>query len=185
MRRSALQLFFALIGCFIVSSTDADLVVGQKCAFNFTDVDGSKFSAADDRITTIVVTPPGNVDKARMLGDRIPDYCLANPAYRMITILNFEKQHTSPVRKILAALVRRRLNGEAKRLQQRYTARKITRDPRKDVCAVADFDGTAVSQLGVPQGSPTFQVFVFKRNGELLQRWSDVPTAAELAAVLK
>jgi hypothetical protein len=185
MRRGPLQLFFALIGFFIASSTDADLVVGQKCAFNFTDVDGNKFSAADDRVTTIVVTPPGNVDKVRMVGDRIPDYCLANPAYRMITILNFEKQHTLPMRKILAALVRRRLNGEGKRLQQRYAARKITRDPRKDVCAVADFDGSAVSQLGIPHGSTTLQVFVFGRNGELLQRWNDVPSAPDLAAVIK
>lgn len=185
MRRSARQLFFALIGFFIASSADADLFVGQKCAFNFTDVDGNKFSSADGRVTTIVVTPPGNVDKVRMVGDRIPDYCLASPAYRMITILNFEKQHTSPMRKILAALVRRRLNGEAKRLQQRYTAKKITGDPRKDVCAVADFDGASVSQLGVLHGSTTFQVFVFGRSEELVQRWNDVPTAAELAAVMK
>lgn len=161
------------------------MAVGQKCAFNFTDVDGNKFSAADDRVTTIVVTPAGNVDKVRMVGDRIPDYCLANPAYRMITILNFEKQHTLPMRKILAALVRRRLKGEARRLQQRYAARQITGDARKDVCAVADFDGTAVSQLGVPHGSITFHVFVFNRSGELLQRWSDAPTTAELAAVMK
>jgi hypothetical protein len=185
VRCRALQLFFALNAFFTALSVDAELAVGQKCAFNFTDVDGNKFSATDGRVTTIVVTPPGKVDKARVVGDRAPDYCLANPIYRMITILNFEKQHSSPVRMFLSAIVRKRLNGEGKRLQQRYAARKITRDPRKDVFAVADFDGSAVAQLGISHGSTTFQVFVFGRTGELLQRWSDVPTAEDLAAVIK
>jgi hypothetical protein len=30
-----------------------------------------------------------------------------------------------------------------------------------------------------------FRIFVFGRNGELLQRWDDVPTAEQLAEALK
>ena len=56
--------------------------------------------------------------------------------------------------------MRRRINAEAKRVQPRYDAKKITRDPRREIFAAADFDGMLVSQLGEPKSS-TFQAFVF------------------------
>jgi hypothetical protein len=50
---------------------------------------------------------------------------------------------------------------------------------------VADFDGTASSQLGGQPEATEFHVFVFGRNGELLQQWNEVPSAEDLAAALK
>ena len=82
-------------------------------------------------------------------------------------------------------LVRHRLDEEGKRLQRRYDAKKIARDARDDTFAVADFDGALSSQLGAQPGSLDFRVFVFGRNGELLQQWNDLPSAADLAAVIK
>jgi hypothetical protein len=89
------------------------------------------------------------------------------------------------MRAIINALVRRRLDGEAQRLQTRYIAKKITRDARKDVFAVTDFDGTVGSQIGIPADSIAFQVLVLGRKGELLARWTDVPSPEQLAAVVK
>jgi len=66
-----------------------------------------------------------------------------------------------------------------------YDAKKLARDARRDIFAVADFDGTATSQLGVQPDSSAFRVFVFGRSGELLRQWDDVPSAAELATVVK
>jgi hypothetical protein len=103
----------------------------------------------------------------------------------MITVLNFERKHTGAGRMFATMLVRHRLDEEAKRLQSRYGAKKIARDARHDVYAVADFDGTVSSQLGAQSESLGFHVFVFGREGELLQQWDDVPSAAELAAVVK
>ena len=183
MSRARLQCFFVIGAIF--TAAFAGSVLGQTYSVTLTDVDGNKFATADGHVTILVVTSSTNTDKARLVGDRVPDFCLANPTYRMITVLRFEKKHRSPMRRIINAVVRRRLDSEAKRLQQRYKAMNMTRDARKDAFAVTDFDGTIGSQLGIPAGSTAFQVLVLARNGELLRRWTDVPTADELSAALK
>jgi hypothetical protein len=81
--------------------------------------------------------------------------------------------------------VRRHLDEEAKRLQPRYDAKKITHNARDDVFAVVDFDGTVSSQLGGQLETTDFRVFVFGKDGKLLKQWDNVPAADDLAAVLK
>lgn len=88
-------------------------------------------------------------------------------------------------RRVATAFIRHRVREEAKRLQARYAALKISRDAKSDIFVVADFDGTAASQLGEPAGATDFCVFVFGQSGELLAQWRSVPSADELAAALK
>lgn len=166
-------------------STVAKLELGKVYKINFVDVDGNIFSTADRRITIVVLISQANIDKARAVGDRIPDFCLANPNYRMISVLAFEKKHSKPVRMIMSAVMRRRLDGEASRLQPRYDRLKISHDARHDVFAVADFDGAVSAQLDAKFEASLFRVFVFGKTGDLLKQWNDVPTAEELAAALK
>lgn len=158
---------------------------GQIYSVSFTDVDGHTFSTSDGHVTVVVLTTTADSEKARTVGDRVPDYCLGNPDYRMVTVLNFKSKHTSIGHMLATMLVRHRLNQEAKRLQARYNAQNIARDARHDVFAVTDFDGTVSSQLGAQMDSASFRVLVFGRKGELLQQWNDVPSAADLAAVVK
>jgi hypothetical protein len=164
---------------------DATLSNGQIYALNFVDVDGHSLSTADGHVTVLVLATPADSDKARAVGDHVPDYCLGNPNYRMITVLQFNRRKTQIGRKIATMIVRHRLGNEARRLQTRYDAKKIARDARSDIFTVTDFDGTAASQLGEQVEATDFRVFVFGRNGELLAQWNDVPTAEELAAVIK
>ena len=181
------QFFFLAqsISFLLVLPLHAALSAGQIYKLNFTDVDGRTLSTSDGHVTVVVLTTTADPEKARSVGDRVPDYCLGDPNYRMITVLNFSKKHSGIVRRIATMLVRHRLDEEAKRLQRRYDAKKIARDARQDTFAVTDFDGALSSQLGAQPGSLHFRVFVFGRNGELLQQWNDVPTAADLAAVIK
>src|SRR5207249_3718538 len=125
-----------------------EATVGQSYRINFVDIDGNTFSTADGHITTVVLIGKSNTDKARAVGDRTPDLCLANPIYRMVTVLAFEKKHSKPVRVILTSLVRRRVDSEARQLQTRYDRLKIARNAHQDVFAVADFDGSMTTQLG-------------------------------------
>jgi hypothetical protein len=159
--------------------------LGESYRINFADIDGSALSTADGHITTVVLISKSNIDKARAVGDRIPDFCLTNPIYRMITVLAFEKKHSKPVRMILSSLMRRRVDAEARLLQTRYDRLKIARNARQDVFAVADFDSAVTTQLGSKPAAALFHVFVFGRNGQLLKQWDDVPTTEELAAALK
>jgi len=182
-RAQILIAVFAL--CAPLISIFAQPTAGEKYRINFVDVDGNALSTADRRITTLVLTTQSNIDKARAVGDRIPDFCLGNSNYRMITVLAFEKQYSKPVRMILTSVMRRRLDSEARRLQSRYDQLKIVRNARQDVSAAADFDGTINTQLSLQPAAALFHVFVFARKGELLKQWNDVPKAEELAAVLK
>jgi hypothetical protein len=179
--------FFSAAGALIffsVAMLRADLVTGDNYPVIFADVDGHNFSTADGRITLLVLTTSADADRARAVADRVPDYCLANPDYRMITIANLTGKYARIARRMVTWLVRQRLNAEAKRLQKRYDARQIQRDARRDVFAVADFDGTVTSQLGTKPEASEFRVFVFGRNGKLLSQWNDVPDAKELDAAL-
>ena len=184
MSRGRLQFFFFAALLFI-SPLRGDPIIGQTYSLTMIDVDKNKLATADGQVAILVVTSSADADKARTVGDRVPEYCLGNPEFRMITILRFEKKHHAPMRAIVNALIRRRLDAEAKRFQARYAAKNIARNPRSDLCTVADFEGTIGSQLGIPVGSTAFQVLVLNRKGELLQRWTDPPTAEELAAVVK
>lgn len=181
MRISALQFFF-LVTSIPFASVLGDLSVGETHALKFVDLDGNTLSTADGHVTVVVLTTKADLPKTQAVGDRIPDFCLGNTVYRMITLVKFG-QHSAPVRNFLMRMARRRLDAEGKRLQTRYVAHKIARDARHDIFAVADFDGSIVSQLD--SGSVLFRVFVFGRAGELLKQWDDVPIAAELADALK
>lgn len=165
--------------------TRAGLTIGQRYEITLVDIDGQSLSTADGRTTTIVLTSKGNVDKAHTVGDRIPDFCLGNPNYRMITVVAFETNHSKPVRAFLTSAIRRRVNSEAKQLQARYDRLKIDHDARREVLVVADFDGATTAQFQSKWSSSLFQVFVFGKNGELLKQWSEVPSAEELSSSLK
>ena len=183
----ALRLFFCATGVsfFLAASLHGMLSNGQRYALNFVDIDGHKLSTADGHVTVLVLATTGDAEKVRAVGDSVPDYCLGNPRYKMITIVHFTRKHTAIGRKIATAFLRHRVKEEAKRLQARYDARKIVRDARSDIFTVTDFDGTASSQLGGQSEAANFHVFVFSERGELLQQWSAVPSAEQLADALK
>jgi hypothetical protein len=173
------------VSFILAASLHGMLSNGQRYTLNFVDIDGHKLSTADGHVTVLVLTTTGDSEKVRAVGDRAPDYCLGNPKYRMITIVHFTRNYTAIGRKIATMLVRHRINEEAKRLQARYDAKKIARDARSDIFTVTDFDRTAWSQFGGQTEAANFHVFVFNGSGQLLQQWSGVPSAADLAAHLK
>jgi hypothetical protein len=177
--------FIASAICTASMSVVADPTIGQSYRIDFSDVDGNALSTADGRFNVIVLSSKANSDKARMVGDRIPDFCLGNANYRMTTAVVFETKHSGAVRAVLRAAIRHRLDSEAQRLQKRYDEHKISREARHDVFALADFDGTIATQLDLKPDAGLFHILVFGKNGELLKQWTDVPSAEELAAALK
>jgi hypothetical protein len=183
----ALQFFFVVGTLILLPATrlHGALSIGATYALGFVDIDGNKHSTADGHVTVVVLTTTADREKARTVGDRVPEHCLGNPDYRMITIIRFARRHTVVGRSIATALIRHRVNEEAKRLQARYDAKKIIRDAGKDIFVATDFDGSVSSQLGEPEGAKDFCVFVFGRNGELIAQWHGVPSAEQLAAAVK
>jgi len=183
----ALQIFLSLAPALILPAAPVrgTLSTGNTYSISFVDLDGNKFSTADGHVTIVVLTTPADREQARTVGDRVPDFCLGKPTYRMITVIHFTGRHMAIGRRMATAFIRHRVREEAKRLQARYDAQKISRDAKSDIFVVTDFDGTAASQLGQPAGAIDFCVFVFGRTGELLAQWHSVPSAGELGAAIK
>ena len=178
------QCFF-LIG--LVAATAlyaADLRVGSSYQFTFTDVDQEQLSISDGHVSIVSVVTREHEAKAQALGDRVPHQYYGDPKFRLITIVNFQQGIFAPFRGLIMAIIRSRLDAEAKNLQKVYSERKLTRNARDDIFVVADFDGKAVSQLGIAPKSSEFAVFVFDGRGRLVRRWNDVPSAEALAQAL-
>jgi hypothetical protein len=180
----ALQIFSAAL-LFSVASALGALSTGNSYSVSFVDLDGNKLSTADGHSTIVVLTTAADREQARTVGDRVPDFCLGNPAYRMITVVNFTGRHTAIGRRVATAIIRHRMHEAGKRLQARYDSQKISRDAKGDIFVVTDFDGKIAAQLGQPAGATDFCVFVFGQTGKLLAQWHSVPSTDELAAALK
>lgn len=173
---------FLLFSLLAASPAEAiQLRVGNNYPLSFTDVDRHQLSTADGHVTIITVTTRRDEDKAQALGDNVPRIYYGDPKFRLVTLVNFQQSVLSPFRGMLSAIIRRRLDDEAKELQKTYTERHLTRNPRDDIFVVADFDGKAVSQLGISPTSPEFAVFIFDGRGRLVRRWAEVPSAEALA----
>jgi hypothetical protein len=183
----ALQIFLLVSTALFLSGAllRATLSTGTSYSIGFVDIDGKKLSTADGHVTIVVLTTAVDHEKARTVGDRVPDFCLGNPDYRMITVIHFTGRHLAIGRRIATAFIRRRVREEARRLQARYDAQKISRDAQSDIFVVTDFDGTTATQLDQAEVAKDVRVLVFGRTGELLAQWQGVPTADQLAGVLK
>jgi len=183
----ALQNFLPLATALFLPAAliHGELSTGTTHSISFVDLDGNKLSTADGHITIVVLTTSADREQARIVGDHVPDFCLGNPAYRMITVVHFTHSHMAIGRRVATAFIRHRMSEAAKRLQARYDAQKISRDAKSDIFVVTDFDGTIASQLGQSAEATDFCVFVFGQKGELLAQWHSVPSTDELAAALK
>jgi hypothetical protein len=183
----ALQIFLLLATAFLFPAIVARgaLSKGNTYSISLVDIDGNKLSTADGHTTIVVLTTSADREQARTVGDHVPDFCLGNPAYRMITVVHFIRQHLALGRRMATGFIRHRVHEATKRLQARYNAQKISRDAKSDIFVVTDFNGTIASQLGQSPEATELCVFVFGQSGELLAQWHSVPSAEELATAVK
>jgi hypothetical protein len=170
---------------FAAHSAEAALELGSVHALSFIDVDRHELSTADGHVTIVAVMVRADADKARAVGDRVPNEYKGDPSFRFVTLINFQNNVPSVFRAVTETLIRHRLDQEAPRVQKIYDDKRLTRKARNDLFVVADFDGSAVAKLGLEATSNAFVVFVFDRKGRLTNRWSEVPPAEALAAALK
>src|SRR4051812_39486705 len=180
MSTRGLQMFSLTLLVFIARVCAAPLEQGHTYDFSLHDVDGQDLATADGHVTVITVVTRENEDEAHAVADLVPDRCLGDPKYRYITLVNFQRKLVGPLQGLTRTVIRNRLDAEAKQLKPQYEAKKLTRDPRRDIFVVADFDGTAVEHLGLTPESGRIAVFVFDGHGKLINRWEGVPPAHAL-----
>ena len=93
-----------------MTSILAEPTKGQTYRISFSDIDGDTLSTAEGHITTVVLIGKANVDKAHLVGDRTPDFCLGNADYRMVTVVTFEAKHSRLVRAFMTSVMRHRVD---------------------------------------------------------------------------
>src|SRR3954471_7768642 len=179
------QYFFLFLLFAAVTAGAIQLHPGNTYPLTFTDVDRHQLSTADGHVTIISVVTRRDEAKAQTVGDRYSQIAAGDPKVRLITLVNFQQNILLPLRGIVSAVIRNRLDSEAKDVQKAYAERHINRSARDDLYVVADFDGKAVSQLGIAPISPEFAVFIFDGKGRLVRRWNDVPTLEMLTQAIK
>ena len=190
LRRSKPLGLFACALCVLLADTalatdpPAELHPGNTYSLTFPDVDRQQLSTSDGHVTIITVLTRKDEQKAEQVGERVPRIYLGDPKYRLITLVNFQRGIFPLFQGMINAIIRNRMDAEAKELQAIYTAKHLTRNPRSDIFVVADFDGKAVSKLGISPSSSEFAVFVFDGRGRLVRRWNDVPGSEALAQAL-
>lgn len=178
--------YFFLLAIFAAATADAiELRPGNTYALSLTDVDRHQLSTADGHVTVISVVNRRDEAKAQTVGDRVSQLTSGDPKVRLITLVNFQQNILPPLRGMVSAVIRHRLDLEAKDVQKSYAERHINRNARDDIFVVADFDGKAVTQLGINPISSEFAIFLFDARGRLVRRWNDVPSAEALAQALK
>ncbi len=179
----ALPGFFAAF-VLATSAPAIELRSGNTYSLTFTDVDRHQLSTSDGHVTIITVLTRKDEEKAEQVGERVPHIYLGDPKYRLITLVNFQRGVFPLFQGMINAIIRNRMDAEAKELQAVYTSKHLTRDPRSDIFVVADFDGKAVAKLGISSSSSEFAVFVFDGRGRLVRRWDNVPSPEALAQAL-
>ena len=183
-----LQCFFATVLIGSGLSADASLFSlksGATYKLQFDDVDGRKISTFDGHVSVIVVVTTKDTANAAEVGDRVPIRYKGNQKYRFLTIVHFRTNVSRWFSPIATLAIRNRLDQEATRIQPEYDKRKLRRNPRQDLFAVADFDGSALSKLGLSPDSNGVAVFLFDGNGVMMQYWQKVPDRESLAAALR
>ena len=181
----ASQYLFLTLAFGATSAGGAELRPGNNYPLTFTDVDRHQFSTADGHVTIISVVNRRDEVKAETVGERVSKISFGDPKVRLITLVNFQQNILPPLRGMVNAIIRHRLDQEAKEIQKSYAERHINRNARDDIFVVADYDGKAVSQLGINPISSEFAVFVFDGRGRLVRRWNDVPSEEALALAIK
>lgn len=189
-RRPSLRAIFRGPQCFfflaaVATAQAITLQTGNTYPMTFTDVDRHQLSTADGHVTIISVVVRRDEAKAEMVGERMSKITFGDPKVRLINLVNFQQNIFPPLRGMVSAVIRHRLDQEAKEVQKKYADLHINRNARDDIFVVADFDGKAVSQLGIAPTSSEFAVFIFDGKGRLVRRWGDVPTPEQLAQAIK
>ena len=185
--RRLLRPLFCLLFAAILTNPAVragEMHTGNTYALTFTDVDRHQLSTSDGHVTIITVLTRKDEEKAEQVGERVPHVYMGDPKYRLITLVNFQRSIFPMLQGMINAIIRNRMDAEASDLQKIYTEKHLTRNPRSDIYVVADYDGKAVSQLGMTATSSDFAVFVFDGKGRLVRHWTDVPAAEALSAAL-
>lgn len=158
------KLLCGLVLCSVVqaqeiTTLDAD---GKKVSFN-----------TPGRVTVILGSNEETQMQTRQSG-RALDCYQGRPDFRVIVLVDLRKSLGNIVKPYVRMRMRNDLNAEALRVKPFYIQNGNNQDPRPDLSAIPDFDGTLCQQLKWSEPTHVMRVVVFGKDGKEWERWDDL-----------
>jgi hypothetical protein len=166
--------------CFFLALT-ASAVAGELSGF--VNCDGK----------TVSLNPPGNVtvilassqplaDQTREFGRSIYGW-QGREAFRVIVVVDLRKSIGTLFKGWTTGKMKADLDEEAERLIPWYRANQNIKNPRGDLCGIADFTGKATDALGWGDDDTKMKVTIFGKEGDVV--WSDMDSKSPQALQLE
>ena len=158
--------FFAFLLLWLV------VAMPLQAAIRAVDADGRKIRLDEPDRTTVVIYSNENLQKkTREAGKSL--YPLQGlPEFKVVVIVDLHNSLALWAKNYTQYRMRKDLDEEAKRIEPFYRKNGNNGSPRKDVAAVADFDGSLCEKLHFMPGH--LQAVVFGKNGKEVLRWTNL-----------
>jgi hypothetical protein len=136
-----------------------------------TDADGKVWTLnAPGRVTVIIGNSPASAQAARDCGKALDEF-QGRPDFRALVVVDLRGSLAHFAQGYTRYRMRHDLNAEAVRITPWYRRNHNLSDPRRDIGAVADFDGSVCDPLGWPRDVPGLRVVIFDKTGNVTARF--------------
>ena len=138
---------------------------------------------------TVSLNPVGNVtvllassqplaDQTREFGRSIYGW-QGREAFRVIVVVDLRKSIGTLFKGWTTGKMKADLDEEAERLAPWYRANLNTKNPRSDLCGIADFTGKATQALGWGEDDTKMKVTIFGKDGHVV--WSEMDAKSTMS----
>ena len=160
MRLSGLVLL-----CLCASAGARELVHPKDCDGKIVELNPT------NRITVVLASSQPLADTTREFGRAIYGW-QGRSDFRVIVVVDLRKSLGTLFKGWTTGKMKADLDEEAERLVPWYRANQNAKNPRPDLCGVADFDGKVTESLGWDSDDTKMKVTIFGKEGDVV--WSGV-----------
>jgi hypothetical protein len=168
--------FFVL--CLIASPIKAAAIYG-------TDADNHHIHInAPGRFTIVIYSSEDLQDRTRAVAKEFyPWY--GRYHLKVIALVDLRDSLGGLVPGIVRDQMRSNLDEEAKRVEPYYRKNNNFKNPRKDLCAIPDFEGGLCEKLGWKDELEKVEVIFFDENGKEINRFTDPVNMGKASKILE
>ena len=166
--------------CILIALT-ASAVAGELTGY--VNCDGKTVSLNPaGYVTVLLASSQPLADQTREFGRSIYGW-QGREAFRVIVVVDLRKSIGTLFKGWTTGKMKADLDEEAERLIPWYRANQNIKNPRGDLCGIADFTGKATEALGWGSDDTKMKVTIFGKQGDVV--WSDMDSKSPKALQLE
>jgi hypothetical protein len=166
--------------CILIALT-ASAVAGELTGY--VNCDGKTVSLnPTGHVTVLLASSQPLADQTREFGRSIYGW-QGREAFRVIVVVDLRKSIGTLFKGWTTGKMKADLDEEAERLIPWYRANQNIKNPRGDLCGIADFTGNATEALGWGVDDTKMKVTIFGKEGDVV--WSDMDSKSPKALQLE